>query len=179
MNIILGITGSISAFKAVDLMRLFQKNGHEVSVILTRSAGEFVGAITFETFCPGRVYSEMFEKHQDPLVHINLQAKDLLLIAPASANIIGKMANGIADDLLSSTFLAFYKTVVVAPAMNSHMYENPAVQDNITRLRSRGIHIIEPEEGSLACNTVGKGKFPEPGKIYDFCIKIMTGTIEV
>lgn len=179
MKIVLGVTGSISAFKAVDVMRLFQKNGDEVSVILTKSACQFIGPVTFETFSPGRVYSDMFEKHQDPLLHINLQEKDMLLIAPASANIIGKMAHGIADDLLSSTFIAFYKTVVVAPAMNSHMYENPAVRDNINTLRSRGIKVLEPVEGALACNTVGKGKFPEPQAVFDFCIKTMTGSVDI
>ena len=92
---------------------------------------------------------------------------------------IGKMANGIADDLLSTVFLAFHKTVVVAPAMNCFMLDNPAVKDNLTRLQARGIGIIEPEEGSLACNYEGKGRLPEPGHIYDYCIKRVTGTIDV
>ena len=173
MNLLLGITGSIGAYKAVDIMRLFQKNGHQVSVILTESATQFIGPLTFETFAPGRVFVHMFGKHQSPLPHIALSKEnDLLLIAPATANIIGKLAHGIADDLLSSTFLAFYRPVVIAPAMNTHMYDNPAVQDNIARLKTRGIYIIEPETGSLACHTEGKGRLPAPETIVDFCLKI-------
>lgn len=176
MNVILGVTGSISAYKAVDILRLFQKEGHSVNVILTRAAREFIPALTFETFSPGKVFTEMFAKRQDPVLHITLcGASDLLLIAPATANIIGKIANGIADDLLSTTFLAFHKTVVVAPAMNCFMLDNPAVKDNLARLQSRGIGIIEPEEGALACNYEGKGRLPDPQIIFDYCLKRMKG----
>lgn len=174
MNLVLGITGSISAFKAVEIMRIFQKNKHQVSVILTKAAREFITPLTFETFAPGRVYIDMFAKNQDPLLHINLaKDNDLLLIAPATANIIGKMASGIADDLLSTTFIAFYKKVAVAPAMNSYMLENKAVAENISRLKSRGIAVIEPEKGSLACSTEGRGRLPDAEKIYDFCSKLI------
>jgi phosphopantothenoylcysteine decarboxylase / phosphopantothenate---cysteine ligase len=180
VNIVLGVTGSISAYKAVDIMRLFQKNGHSVKVILTRSAQQFITALPFETFCPGNVFTDMFEKHQDPLTHINVAKDgDLLLIAPASANIIGKMANGIADDLLSSTYLAFYRNVVIAPAMNTYMFDHPAVQDNLARLKVRGVGVLEPDVGSLACKAEGKGKLPDPQHIYDFCIKFITGAIDV
>lgn len=180
MNILLGVTGSISAYKAVDIMRLFQKNGHSVRVILTASAQRFITPLTFETFCPGHVYTDMFEPCQDPLVHINIcKDSDLMLIAPASANIIGKMANGIGDDLLSTTFLAFFKPVAVAPAMNSYMLDNPAVKENLSRLEARGIGIIDPDEGSLACSDQGRGKLPEPQRIYDFCLKFAPGTIHV
>lgn len=173
MNVILGVTGSISAYKAVDILRIFQKNGHGVSVILTPSAQKLIPALTFETFSPGKVYTSMFEKHQDPVLHISIcQENDLLLIAPATANIIGKMANGIADDLLSTTFLAFYKPVVIAPAMNVHMLENPVVQENISRLKSRGIEVIEPEEGTLACKYEGKGRLPDPERIYNLCMEL-------
>ncbi len=175
MNIILGVTGSISAYKGVDIMRTFQKKGHGVSVVLTEAAQEFITPLTFETFCPGKVFTGMFEKHQDPLLHIDIcRANDLLLIAPATANIIGKIANGIADDLLSTLFLVFDKTVVLAPAMNSYMLENPAVRDNMSQLETRGIKIIEPDEGSLACKEEGRGKLPDPQRIYGFCVK--TGT---
>lgn len=175
MRLLLGVTGSISAYKAMDIMRTFQKQDHRVSVVLTRSALHFIGPISFETFTPGRVYSEMFAQNQDPLLHINLgKNHDLFLVAPASANIIGKMANGIADDLLSTTFLAFYKPVVLAPAMNSYMLENPAVQDNISRLKERGVAIIEPDEGSLACKDEGKGKLPAPDRIYQFCLDLVS-----
>jgi phosphopantothenoylcysteine decarboxylase/phosphopantothenate--cysteine ligase len=173
MNIILGISGSISAFKSVEIMRAFQKNKHRVSVILTEAAQKFIGPLTFETFAPGSVYTHMFAENQDPLLHINLaKDNDLLLIAPASANIIGKMANGIADDLLSTTFIAFYKKAVIAPAMNSHMLENKAVVENISRLKSRGIEVIEAEKGSLACSDEGKGRLPGAGKIYEFCMNL-------
>ncbi len=180
MNVILGVTGSISAYKAVDILRLFRKDSHSVRVILTKSAQKFIPALTFETFSPGKVFTDMFAEHQDPVLHISICGdSDLLLIAPATANMIGKMANGIADDLLSTTFLAFHKTVVVAPAMNCFMLENPAVKDNLARLQARGIGIIDPEEGSLACNYEGKGRLPDPRHIYDYCIKRVAGAIDV
>jgi len=180
MNVILGVTGSISAYKAVDIMRLFQKDGHEVRVILTQHALQFIPSLPFETFSPGHVYTDQFEKHQDPLVHITSGKEgDLLLIAPASANIIGKMANGIADDLLSSTFLAFRRKVAVAPAMNTYMFDHPAVQENLARLKRYGVAIIEPAVGSLACKAEGKGKLPEPQYIFDECIRIMTEAVKV
>lgn len=174
MNIVLGVTGSISAHKAVTIMRLFQVNGHQVSVILTRSALEFIAPLSFETFIPGRVYSDMWAKNQDPVIHVNLGSQnDLLLIAPASANIIGKMAGGIADDLLSTTYLAFYKKVVIAPAMNTHMLEHPAVQENIHRLKQHGVYVIDPVEGMLACQYEGKGKLPPAESIYEYVLNLM------
>lgn len=152
-------------------MRVFQKHGHEMSVVLTQSAQHLVAPLSFETFIPGRVYTDMWEKGQDPVLHINLgEENDLLLIAPASANIIGKMANGVADDLLSTTYLAFFKQVVISPAMNTHMYEHPAVQENLAKLKKRGVAVIEPDEGMLACRYEGKGKFPEAESIYQFVI---------
>lgn len=176
MNVILGVTGSISAYKAVDIMRMFQKNGHEVSVVMTASACKFIGPLTFDTFCPGKVYYDMFGSHQDPLVHINIcKQHDVLLIAPASANIIGKMANGIADDLLSTLYLAYFKTTAIAPAMNSYMLEHPAVKENLDKLEQRGVHIIEPDEGSLACKDEGRGKLPTAERIFKFCLKLSSG----
>lgn len=170
MKIILGISGSISAYKGVDIMRTFQKEGHDVSVVLTRSALEFITPLTFETFCPGRVFTDMFASHQDPLLHIDIcRDNDMLLVAPATANIIAKMANGIADDLLSTIYLAFYRTVVISPAMNSYMLEHPATQANLKTLETRGLNVIEPDEGSLACKVDGKGKLPEPKRIYEYC----------
>ena len=136
MKLVLGVSGSIGAYKAVDIMRYFQKNGHEVTVVMTRAATRIIAPLTFATFAPGMVYQELFAEGQDPLLHINLSKEnELLLVAPATANIIGKMANGIADDLLSTLFCAFFRRVVVAPAMNTHMLENPAVTDNIARLQ--------------------------------------------
>ena len=173
MKLILGVSGSIGAYKAPDIMRRFQKNGHEVAVVMTQAAMRFIGPLTFETFAPGRVFHELFAPGQDPLLHINLSKEnELLLVAPATANIIGKMANGIADDLLSTLFCAFFKRVVVAPAMNTHMLENPAVTDNITRLQGRGIEIIEPAEGLLANRETGRGRLPDIDAIYRHCLKI-------
>ena len=170
MRVVLGVTGSISAYKAVDILRVFQKNGHELSVIMTAAAQKLIPAYTFETFVPGRVYTDMFARHQDPVLHVSIcDDNDLLLIAPATANMIGKMANGIADDLLSTTCLAFYQKVVISPAMNTHMLEHPAVRENMARLKSRGVEVIDPEEGSLACKYEGKGKLPAPERIYEFC----------
>jgi len=173
MKLVLGVSGSIGAYKAVDIMRHFQKNGHEVTVVMTRAATRIIAPLTFATFAPGKVYQELFAEGQDPLLHINLSKEnELLLVAPATANIIGKMANGIADDLLSTLFCAFFKRVVVAPAMNTHMLENPAVTDNITRLQGRGIEIIEPAEGLLANRETGRGRLPDIDAIYRHCLKI-------
>jgi phosphopantothenoylcysteine decarboxylase/phosphopantothenate--cysteine ligase len=173
MKLILGVSGSIGAYKAVDIMRLFQKNDHTVTVVMTWSATQIIAPLTFATFAPGKVFYEMFAEKQDPLLHINLSKEnDLLLVAPATANIIAKMANGIADDLLSTLFCAFYKKVVLAPAMNSHMLENPAVQENMDRLKSRGIEIIEPAEGLLANRETGKGRLPAPEAIYRRCLEL-------
>ena len=172
MKLVLGVSGSIGAYKAVDIMRIFQKNGHEVSVVMTRAATRIIAPLTFETFAPKRVFHELFAEGQDPLLHINLSKEnDLLLVAPATANIIGKMASGIADDLLSTLFCAFYKRVVVAPAMNTHMLENPAVVENIARLRGRGVEIIEAAEGLLANQETGRGRLPDAEVIYDHCLK--------
>ena len=173
MNLVLGVTGSISAYKAVEILRIFQKNGHNVSVIMTKEAKKFISPLTFETFIPGRVYSELFKENQDPVFHINIsRTNDLLLIAPATANIIGKIANGIADDLLSTTFLAFYGKIVIAPAMNSFMYENIAVKENIAKLKSRNVEVIEPEKGELACKDTAKGRLASYNRIYNYCIGI-------
>lgn len=173
MKLILGVSGSIGAYKAVDIMRLFQKNDHAVTVVMTWAATQIIAPLTFATFAPGKVFHELFGEKQDSLLHINLiKENDLLLVAPATANIIGKMANGIADDLLSTLFCAFFKRVVVAPAMNTHMLENPAVSDNIARLKSRGVEIIEAVEGPLANLETGKGRLPDAETIYRHCLKI-------
>jgi phosphopantothenoylcysteine decarboxylase/phosphopantothenate--cysteine ligase len=173
MKLILGVSGSIGAYKALDIMRRFQKSGHDVAVVMTRAATRFIAPLSFETFAPGRVFHELFAPGQDPLLHINLSKEnELLLIAPASADIIGKMANGIADDLLSTLFCAFFRRVVVAPAMNTHMLENPAVVENIARLRGRGIEIIEAAEGQLANLETGRGRLPDAETIYRHCLNM-------
>lgn len=174
MNLLLGITGSISAYKSVDILRVFQKNSHSVSVIMTGSAQKLISPIIFETFSPGRVFTDMFERKNDPLLHINLvKDNDLLLVAPATANIIGKFANGIGDDLLSTTFLAWNKKVIISPAMNTNMFNNQAVKENMDKLTERDVLFIEPDEGSLACIEEGKGRLPSKENIYKFCMEKM------
>ena len=174
MKLVLGVSGSIGAYKALDIMRRFQKHDHQVSVVMTRAATRFIAPLSFETFAPGRVFYELFAPGQDPLLHINLSKEnDLLLVAPASANIIGKMANGIADDLLSTLFCAFFRRVVVAPAMNTHMLENPAVVENISRLRGRGVEVMESAQGQLANLETGRGRLPDARTLYDHCLKII------
>jgi len=170
MKIVLGVTGSISVYKSVELLRKFQKNGDEVSVIMTKSARSLISPIVFETFAPGNVHTEMFIEKSDVLIHINIvRDNDLLLVAPATANIIGKFANGIADDLLSTTFLAWDKKVVVAPAMNTKMLNNKAVINNLSVLSNRGIFILQPGSGELACSEDGAGRLPSTDEIYKYC----------
>ena len=139
---------------------------------MTKSALEFITPLTFETFTGKRVYTDMFNYDFDPLAHISLgKNSELILIAPASANIIGKAAGGIADDLLSTIIVAFNKKIVIAPSMNTNMLENPIVVENMNKLKKRGIMIIEPEIGSLACKEEGKGRLPSADKIYKFCME--------
>lgn len=172
MNLLLGVTGSISIYKSVEIMRIFQKKGHFVSVIMTESAQKLVSPLLFETFSPGKVYTDLFVRNGEPLVHIDLgKESDLFLIAPATANIIGKISNGIADDLISTTFIAFNKKVIIAPAMNTNMFNSPAVKENLKILSERGVNIIDPGEGSLACSDEGKGRLPDPEKIFYYCME--------
>jgi len=172
MNLLLGVTGSISIYKSIELLRIFQKSNNSVSVVMTRSAKELVSPLIFETFAPGRVYSELFNNPGKPILHIDLaKDSDLLLIAPATANIIGKMANGIADDLLSTVFISFYKKVIISPAMNTNMLNNSAVKDNLLKLKKRGVEIIEPDNGPLACSDEGSGRLPAPDEIFKFCME--------
>jgi len=172
MNVLLGVTGSIAAYKAVDLMRLFQKDGHQVSVIMTRAACRFIAPLTFGTFSANRVYTEMFAEDQDPLLHIHLvQDHDLLLVAPATANILAKFAVGLADDLLSTTFLAFSGHRVLAPAMNSRMWSSQVVADNLAILKRRGVLVVEPGYGSLACRDQGQGRLADLEEILKISLE--------
>jgi phosphopantothenoylcysteine decarboxylase/phosphopantothenate--cysteine ligase len=165
--ITMGVTGSIAAYKAVELVRLLKKKGADVQVIMTKSACEFIKPLTFQVVSRNPVITDMFEKpYYWEVEHVALADKaDLFLVAPATANIIAKIAAGIADDMLSSTILATRAKVLIVPAMNVHMYENPVTQKNISYLRSLGFEIMEPAEGALACGYAGKGRFPEPGEI--------------
>jgi phosphopantothenoylcysteine decarboxylase / phosphopantothenate---cysteine ligase len=159
----LGVTGGIAAYKAIEVMRLLQKAGCEVSVAMTRHATEFVRPLTFRALTDKHVIVDDYDPaNPDPIAHINFsQGIDLLLIVPATANILAKFANGIADDFLSSTYLASTAPVLIAPAMNVTMWEQPATQRNIERLRSDGVRFVEPVAGELACKTVGAGKLED------------------
>jgi phosphopantothenoylcysteine decarboxylase/phosphopantothenate--cysteine ligase len=165
--IALGVTGGIGAYKAVEVARLLQKQGHDVVAIMTRSARRFVGPVTFEAITRRRVISDQWTPGTNAdIEHISI-ASDiaLLLVAPATANIIGKFAHGIADDFLSSLFLATEAPVLLAPAMNTNMLAHPAVQENLATLQSRGVRFVEPGEGYLACGWIGKGRLAEPADI--------------
>jgi phosphopantothenoylcysteine decarboxylase/phosphopantothenate--cysteine ligase len=168
-TVVLGVTGGIACYKAVELVRLLVKAGHRVQVIMTRGALEFVTELTFQTLSGHPVATETFNLTQESEIgHINLaDSADLFVIAPATANIIGKIANGIADDLLTTVIMATQAPVVIAPAMNIHMYENPILQENLRKLGRVGYHILEPAEGFLACGYEGKGRLPDPEKIAD------------
>lgn len=159
-NIVLGVTGGIAAYKAADLCSRLIKTGANVDVIMTDHATAFINPLTFQTLSGNPVVVKQFETPKGwELAHISLSQKaDLFAIVPATANIIGKMANGIADDFLSTSLLATTAPVMIAPAMNTKMFEHPAVQENMTTLRKRGVFVLETAEGRLACGDVGKGK---------------------
>jgi phosphopantothenoylcysteine decarboxylase/phosphopantothenate--cysteine ligase len=167
MKIVLGVTGSIAAYKACELVRMFVKNGDEVRVVMTEAAKEFVTPLTFRTLSRNPVYSAQFGEiaSWEP-EHISLSEADAIAVAPATANIIAKMAHGIADDLLSSVLLATRVPVTVAPAMNDGMWDNPATQSNLATLKNRGITIVEPDTGELACGSEGKGRLADVSAIF-------------
>jgi phosphopantothenoylcysteine decarboxylase/phosphopantothenate--cysteine ligase len=167
--VVLGVTGGIACYKAVELVRLLAKGGCNVRVIMSRGALEFVTPLTFQTLSGNPVATETFDLTQESQIgHINLADNaDIFVIAPATANVIGKIAGGIADDLLTTVLMATQAPVLIAPAMNIHMYENPILQENLRKLRRIGYHILEPAEGYLACGYEGKGRLPEPEKIAD------------
>ncbi|MCU1384630.1 MAG: coaBC [Acidobacteria bacterium] len=163
----LGVTGGIGAYKAVEVARGLQKRGHEVVAVMTHSATRFVGAVTFEAITRRRVITDQFEDGMNAdIEHIALASTiDLLLIAPATANIIGKLANGIADDFLSTLYTATRAPLLIAPAMNTQMFAHEAVRRNLDTLAARGARFVEPGEGYLACGWIGKGRLAEPDEI--------------
>jgi phosphopantothenoylcysteine decarboxylase/phosphopantothenate--cysteine ligase len=167
MLIALGVTGGIGAYKAVEVARGLQKRGHEVVAVMTAAATRFVGPVTFEAITRRRVITDQFEPGTNAdIEHIALASSiDLLLIAPATANILGKLANGIADDFLSTLYTATRAPVLVAPAMNTQMFAHEAVRRNLDTLASRGVRFVEPGEGYLACGWIGKGRLAEPEEI--------------
>jgi phosphopantothenoylcysteine decarboxylase/phosphopantothenate--cysteine ligase len=165
--IALGVTGGIGAYKAVEVARGLQKRGHEVVAVMTHSATRFVGPVTFEAITRRRVITGQFEEGMNAdIEHIALASTiDLLLIAPATANVIGKLANGIADDFLTTLYTATRAPLLLAPAMNTQMFEHEAVRRNLDTLAARGARFVEPGEGYLACGWIGKGRLAEPDEI--------------
>ena len=161
-TIVLGVTGSIAAYKMANVASMLVKRGCEVHVVMTKNATNFINPIAFESLTNTKCLVETFDRNfQFHVAHVSLTDKaDAMLIAPASANIIGKIANGIADDMLSTTVMACNKPVIISPAMNTKMYNNPILQDNLDKLRRFGYEIVEPANGHLACGTSGAGKMP-------------------
>ena len=173
--IALGVCGGIGAYKSVEVVRGLQKQGHDVVAVMTRSARKFVGELTFEAITRHRVLTSQFEPGANSdIEHISLAASiDLLLVAPATANIIGKFANGIADDFLTSLYLATKAPVLLAPAMNTQMLEHAAVQRNLEKLAGRGVRFVDPGDGYLACGWIGKGRLAEPADIVAAAAEVL------
>ncbi len=172
-NVLLGITGSIAAYKAAEIVRLLRKRGTAVFPIMTSSATHFVHPITFQTLASQKVTLKLFDKNNKQMGHLSLpRLADLLLIAPASANVIGKIASGIADEILTTIVLATEAPVVIAPAMDHGMYQSPILQRNISKLKTAGYRFIGPEKGDLASGEVGMGRMTEPSKIVEYLKKL-------
>src|SRR6202167_3956792 len=174
MRIVLGVSGGIAAYKAAEIARALIQNGHEVQAVLTRAAEEFIRPLTFASLTGRKVVTDLFSSASpeatlsSSIEHIGVaQENDLLLVAPATADVIGKFALGLADDFLSTMYLAFCGTVVLAPAMNTAMWEHPAVRGNIETLRGRGHTIVDPDDGFLACGTFGPGRLADLDKIVE------------
>lgn len=172
-NVLLCVTGGIAVYKAVALTSKLSQAGFHVKVMMTESARKFVNPLSFQVMSKNDVFYDTFdEKDSNVIAHIDLADwADLVIVAPATANAIGKFANGIADDMITTTYLATTAPVWIAPAMNVHMYDHPAVIRNLTTLAGDGCKFIEPSEGFLACGYVGKGRLEEPEKITELVIK--------
>ncbi len=168
-NIAVGVTGGIAAYKTCELVSRFKKSGYDVNVIMTDAAKEFVAPLTFETLSKNRVITGMFEKNYEyDVKHISVaEAADVFLVCPATANIVGKVANGIADDFLSTTIMATKAPVIFALAMNTNMYENPIFRENVSKLKKLGYKFVDAESGLLACGSTGKGRLADLDEIYE------------
>ena len=180
-KIILGVCGGIAAFKAVELLRLLSREGADIQVVMSANAGRFVTPLTFQALSGHPVYHELFgaESSAD-MEHIRAtENADLLIVAPATANSIAKMAHGLADDALSTMFIAYDGPVILAPAMNDKMYASPAVQDNICKLRNRGVHIVEQGHGELACGVIGQGRLAEPLRLVELAKKCFSRKVDL
>ena len=174
-EVILGVTGGIAAYKSAELVRLLVKDNIPVKVAMTKHATKFVTPLTFEALSGEKVIHDMFGQEGTAIDHIQWgQESDLIIIAPATANFIGKMAHGIGDDFLSTCVLAATAKILVCPSMNTRMFENPAVQENLDLLKKRGFIIMEPGQGALACGTEGPGRLPEPDEILEQARKLLS-----
>lgn len=169
-TVLLGVTGSIAAYKTASLASMLIRQHADVHVIMTKNATNFINPITFETLTGNKCLTDTFDRNFEFQVeHVSLAKQaDVFLVAPASANVIGKMAHGIADDMLTTTLLACRAPILVSPAMNTNMYENPVVQDNISTLQRYGMKVITPASGHLACGDAGVGKMPEPETLFSY-----------
>ena len=167
-KVLLGVTGSIAAYKAADLASKLSQQGYSVSTVLTEQAQQFVTSATMGGVSSGPVYFSPYSADASKILHIQLaEESDVLVIAPATANMLAKMAQGFADDLLSCTLLATIKPVIVVPAMNPNMYQHPATQENIKTLKQRGVIVLNPESGHMACNVDGVGRYPDNAVIIE------------
>ena len=175
-TIVLGVTGSIAAYKTASLASLLVKNGADVEVIMTKNATNIINPITFETLTGHKCYVDTFDRNFEFKVnHVSIAKKaDVFMVAPASANCIAKLANGLADDMLTTTFLAARCKKIISPAMNTAMFENPLTQDNIEKCRKYGMEIVEPFSGYLACGDTGKGKMPDPEVLFEYILKAVS-----
>jgi len=169
MKILLIVGGGIAAYKSLELVRLLKKAGHEISPVLTKGGEHFVTAMSLGTLAEAEVHSSLWElKDEVEIGHIQLsRAADFILVCPATADLLAKMAAGIADDLATTLLLATDKPVVVAPAMNVRMWQHPATQRNVAQLKADGIRVLDPDEGEMACGEFGPGRLPEPADIID------------
>ena len=171
-QIVLGVCGSIAAYKAVDIIRRLQDNHCEVTVMMTGEAAQFITPLTLSSLSGKNVHSDMFDRDSWRMVHIELaRVTDIVLIAPATANVIGKLANGVSDDLLTTFMLTCRAPVFIAPAMNDEMYANTIVRDNCAKLKKHGFKFIEPVKGKLACGSVGVGHLAEVEDIIKVVLK--------
>jgi phosphopantothenoylcysteine decarboxylase/phosphopantothenate--cysteine ligase len=174
-RVALGVTGGIAAYKSIEVLRGLQRAGCDVRVAMTRHACEFIQPLTFRALSGSYVVVDDYAPdNPDPIAHITFsQTIDLFVIAPATANTLSKLANGIADDFLTSTYLACTAPILVAPAMNTVMWQHPATRRNLQKLRDDGVHIIEPDDGEMACGTIGPGRLSEPGNIVSIALEIL------
>ena len=177
-RIALGISGGIAAYKAAEVLRGLQRAGCTVRVAMTKRACEFVQPLTFRSLSGAHVVVDDYAPdNPDPIAHITFsQTADLFIVAPATANIIAKFASGVADDFLTSTYLASTAPVLIAPAMNTTMWQHPATSRNVRQLREDGVHILEPDEGEMACGTIGPGRLSEPERIVSMALDLLRGS---